>query len=156
MRLINIIQSWRLVPVWLRILLLLAGGAKVWGAGIYAGCNFGGKDIRMGVGTFVNRGVFFDGTAPITLGRQVAVGHQVAFITSTHEMGPADGRGGRVYDLPIVIGDGCWIGARATILPGVNVGPGCMIGAGAVVTKDCEPNGLYAGNPARRVRDLPA
>ncbi|MFC7450651.1 acyltransferase [Rhodococcus daqingensis] len=156
MRLINIVQSWRLVPVWLRILLLLAGGAKVWGAGIYAGCHFGGKDIRMGLGTFVNRGVFFDGTAPITLGRQVAVGHQVAFITSTHEMGPADGRGGRVYDLPIAVGDGCWIGARATVLPGVTIGPGCMIGAGAVVTKDCEPNGLYAGNPARRVRDLPA
>ncbi|TQF73507.1 acyltransferase [Rhodococcus spelaei] len=155
MRLITIIQSSALVPVWLRILLLLAGGAKVWGAGIYSGCHFGGKDIRMGLGTFVNRGVLFDCTAPITLGRQVAVGHRAQFITSTHEIGPADGRGGRVYHRPIVVGDGCWIGAGATVLPGVTIGSGCIVGAGAVVTKDCEPNGVYAGNPARRIRDLP-
>ncbi|MFC9788644.1 acyltransferase [Rhodococcus sp. NPDC127528] len=155
MRLITIIQSSALVPVWLRILLLLAGGAKVWGAGIYAGCHFGGKDIRMGLGTFVNRGVLFDCTAPITLGRQVAVGHGAQFITSTHEIGPADGRGGRVCHRPIVVGDGCWIGARAIVLPGVTIGSGCIVGAGAVVTKDCEPNGVYAGNPARRIRDLP-
>ncbi|MGW0041119.1 acyltransferase [Rhodococcus sp. NPDC003348] len=155
MRLITIIQSSPFVPVWLRILLLLAAGARVWGAGIYAGCHFGGKDIRMGVGTFVNRGVLFDGTAPITLGRQVAVGHGAKFITSSHEIGPEDGRGGRVFHRPITIGDGSWIGAGAIVLPGVTVGPGCIVGAGAVVTRDCEPNGLYAGNPARRVRDLP-
>lgn len=52
------------------------------------------------------------------------------------------------------VGDGCWIGANATILPGVTVAPGCVIAAGAVVTKDTEPDGLYAGVPARRVRDL--
>jgi maltose O-acetyltransferase len=149
-RFITIVQSSPFVPVWLRILLLLAAGARVWGAGIYSGCHFGGKDIRMGVGTFVNRGVLFDGTAPITLGRQVAVGHGVKFITSTHDIGPED-----VRNMPITVGDGSWIGAGAIVLPGVTVGPGCIVGAGAVVTRDCEPNGLYAGNPARRVRDLP-
>jgi acetyltransferase-like isoleucine patch superfamily enzyme len=40
------------------------------------------------------------------------------------------------------------------IMPGVEVGPGCVVAAGAVVIKDCEPNGLYAGVPAKRVRDL--
>lgn len=154
MRLINIVQASPFVPVWLRILLLLLGGARIWGAGIYSGCYFGSKDIRMGLGTFVNRGVLFDGTAPITLGKQVAVGHRVQFITSTHEIGPASGRAGRVVNLPIVVGDGCWIGARAVILPGVTIGEGCIIGAGAVVTKDCAPNGLYAGSPVRRVREL--
>ncbi|MFD4294462.1 acyltransferase [Rhodococcus sp. NPDC058532] len=155
MRLITIIQASPFVPVWLRILLLLAAGARVWGAGIYSGCHFGGKDIRMGVGTFVNRGVLFDGTAPITLGRQVAVGHGARFITSTHEIGPEDGRGGRVVHRPITVGDGSWIGAGAIVLPGVTVGPGCIVGAGAVVTRDCDSHGLYVGNPARRVRDLP-
>jgi maltose O-acetyltransferase len=37
----------------------------------------------------------------------------------------------------------------------VTVGDGCVIAAGAVVAKDCEPNGLYVGVPARRARDLP-
>ncbi|WP_335644172.1 acyltransferase [Arthrobacter crystallopoietes] len=45
-----------------------------------------------------------------------------------------------------------WIGARATILPGVTIGPGAIIAAGAVVTKDCEPHTLYAGNPAKPVK----
>jgi len=50
------------------------------------------------------------------------------------------------------IGDRCWLGARAMILPGVTVGEGTIIGAGAVVNKDCEPGAVYAGVPARRVR----
>ncbi|MCQ4119200.1 acyltransferase [Rhodococcus tibetensis] len=154
MRFVTIVQSSAFVPVWLRILLLMAAGAKVWGAGVYSGCYFGSKDISLGRGTFVNRGVLFDGTASITLGRQVAVGHRAQFITSTHRLGPASGRGGPAIDLPIVVGDGCWIGAGAIILPGVTVGEGCVIGAGAVVTRDCAPNGLYVGSPARRVRDL--
>lgn len=154
MRFVTIVQSSAFVPVWLRILLLLAAGAKVWGAGIYSGCYFGSKDVSLGLGTFINRGVLFDGTATITLGRQVAVGHRVQFITSTHRLGPVSGRCGAAVDLPIVVGDGCWIGAGAIILPGVTVGEGCVVGAGAVVTRDCSPNGLYVGSPARRVRDL--
>ena len=53
----------------------------------------------------------------------------------------------------VVLGrDGCWIGARAVILPGVTIGEGTIIGAGSVVTKDCEPGAVYVGVPARRVR----
>jgi maltose O-acetyltransferase len=50
------------------------------------------------------------------------------------------------------IGDRCWIGARATILPGVSIGDGTVVAAGAVVTKDCEPGAVYGGVPARRLR----
>lgn len=50
--------------------------------------------------------------------------------------------------------DGCWLGGNVTVLPGVTIGRGCVIAAGAVVTKSCDPNGLYAGVPARRIRDL--
>ncbi|WP_447643573.1 acyltransferase [Nocardioides zeae] len=52
------------------------------------------------------------------------------------------------------IGNGAWIGARALILPGVSVSEGCVIAAGAVVNRNTEPHGLYAGVPARRIRDL--
>jgi acetyltransferase-like isoleucine patch superfamily enzyme len=57
-------------------------------------------------------------------------------------------------DAPVVIGAGSWLGARVVVLPGVHVAPGCVVGAGAVVTRDTEPNGVYVGVPARRVRDL--
>nr|WP_246078761.1 DapH/DapD/GlmU-related protein [Modestobacter excelsi] len=54
----------------------------------------------------------------------------------------------------VIIGRGSWIGAAATVLPGVTVAPGCVIAAGAVVTRDTQPDGLYVGVPARRIRSL--
>ena len=54
----------------------------------------------------------------------------------------------------MVIGDGCWIGARALLLPGTTVGSGSVVAAGAVVRGACEPNSLYAGVPAARIRAL--
>jgi len=79
---------------------------------------------------------------------------EVLLCTSTHEIGSESQRAGTTIQLPIIIEDGCWVGARANILPGVKIGKGCIIAAGSVVTKDCEPNGLYAGVPAKRIRDL--
>ncbi len=50
---------------------------------------------------------------------------------------------------PIVIGNDVWVGDKVVFMSGVTVGDGAVIGANAVVTKDCEPYGVYAGNPAR-------
>ncbi len=50
----------------------------------------------------------------------------------------------------IVIGRGAWIANHATVLE--SVGEGCVVAAGAVVVSPCEPMGIYAGNPARRLR----
>lgn len=52
----------------------------------------------------------------------------------------------------IKIGNDVWIGDNTTILEGVTIGDGCVIGAGSVVTKDCEPYGIYAGNPAKLIK----
>ena len=53
-----------------------------------------------------------------------------------------------------MIGDGSWLGQNVSVIAGVTIGAGCMIAAGAVVVSDCEPNGLYAGVPARRIKNL--
>ena len=55
---------------------------------------------------------------------------------------------------PIVIGDKVWIGANATVLPGVTIGKGAIVAAGAVVTRDVPPNTIVAGVPARVVREI--
>lgn len=52
-----------------------------------------------------------------------------------------------------LIGRDCWIGAYAIIKCGVIVADGCIIAAGAIVTKDTEPYGIYAGVPAKRVKE---
>lgn len=51
----------------------------------------------------------------------------------------------------IVIGNDVWIGTNVTILGGVYIGDGAVVGAGSVVTKDLEPFGIYAGNPAKKI-----
>lgn len=110
----------------------------------------------MGTGTFINYGCVFSNHSPITIGENCFVGQEVLFTTSTHEIGEETKRAGRHYSLPITVGDGVWIGARAVILPGVSIADGCVIAACAVVNKDCVSNGLYAGVPARRIQGLPA
>jgi len=58
---------------------------------------------------------------------------------------------GEHYDrvAPIVIGNNCFLGNNAIVLPGVTIGSGCIIGAGSVVTRNVPDNSVYAGNPAR-------
>lgn len=112
-----------------------------------------GRNIKFGAHCHVTDGCFIDDA--VTLGDRVNVGPRAMLLTGTHDIGPHECR--RVNDVtkPVQIGDGCWIGAGAIILPGVTVGAGCVVGAGAVVTKDTAPDGLYVGSPARRVRSLP-
>lgn len=55
---------------------------------------------------------------------------------------------------PIVIGDKVWIGANATVLPGVTIGKGAIVAAGAVVHRDVPPFTVVGGVPARILREL--
>lgn len=122
---------------------------------VYSGCYIGSRNIVIRKGGGISYGVFFDTMALIDIGENCFIGPETMFCTATHEIGPKEKRMGKLRSECIKVGNGCWIGARALILPGVTIGDGCVIGAGAVVTKNCESNGLYAGNPAKRIRDLP-
>lgn len=120
-------------------------------AGVFLGA-WRGLDI--GERVFVNYGCFFDLGSEVTIGRDTRVGYQTMFVTCGHEIGEEFDRAGKAKNLPIVVGAGCWIGARVTVLPGVSIGDGCVIASGSVVSTDCEPNGIYAGVPAVRKRCL--
>ncbi|MFE7416410.1 acyltransferase [Rhodococcus sp. NPDC057529] len=121
---------------------------------ISPGVWFGSKRVSIGANTFINYGCMFNTSAPVSIGRNCDVGMGVLFVTSTHELGDPQKRAGRALVKPVSIGDGVWIGARAVILPGVRIASGSVIAAGAIVTDDIEANAMYAGTPARKIRDL--
>ena len=60
----------------------------------------------------------------------------------------------REYGKPIFIGNDCWFGGNVTILPGVTMVDNVVVGAGSVVTRSILTSGIYAGNPARKIRDI--
>lgn len=152
--LINGLISSPLVPESQRWRALRATGLTVSPCTIAGRSFFGGADITIGIGTFINHGAFFDSSATITIGSHVYVGPEVMVITGSHKIAGPQNRAGNNYVLPVHIGDGSWIGARALILPDVTIGSGCVIAAGAVVTADCAADSLYVGVPARRMHGL--
>jgi acetyltransferase-like isoleucine patch superfamily enzyme len=119
--------------------------------GVFLGSTRG---LFLGERAFINYGCFLDLGAPITMGKDSGIGYQTMLITCGHDIGPAHARIGTSVNKPIHIGDGCWIGSRVTVLPGVTIGAGCVVASGSVVTRDCTPNSLYAGVPARLIRSL--
>ena len=120
--------------------------------------------VKMGEGSFANLGmkiiVSVNHRYSIEIGDNVSIGPNLTLVTEA-----AAGNGKEINTLPYVkekltkeakiyIEDEVWIGANVVILPGVRVGRCSVIGAGAVVNSNVEPYSVYAGVPARKIRDL--
>lgn len=88
----------------------------------------------------------------VTIGNHCFIGHGVMFINDLFQAGAPAG-GDQSKWLSTLIGNHVSIGSNATILP-VKICDNVVIGAGAVVTKDITRSGVYAGNPARFLRNL--
>ncbi len=111
-----------------------------------------GQNIKLGKGVFLNAGCCFQDQGGIEIGDGALIGHQVVIATLNHDPDPSKRQNMR--PAPVKIGNGVWIGAHATILPGVTVGDGAVIGAGAVVTKDVPQNAVAVGVPAKIVKQI--
>ena len=146
-----------LVPIFFRARLWRIFGVSI-GRKCYIGanCQVIGKNLKIGETCVFGFGVYLDATGHIEIGDHSHIGPFVRIISAGHSIqnsvrrrDPSD-----IEKTIIRIGRGSWVGTGTIILPGVQIGEGCVIGAGSVVTKDCLPNSLYVGSPARLVRDL--
>lgn len=152
---INSVVAGQIMPRTWRNMFLRLWGMDLGKVEINPRCTFSNANIEMQDGVIIQWGVFFESAGRITLGRNVGISIESHLFTSSHKVGPPEQRYGEDVVMPLTIGDGTWVGARTVVMPGVTIGEGCIIGSNSVVTKDCEPNGFYAGAPARLIRKLP-
>lgn len=111
-----------------------------------------GINIKLGKNVFINSGCCFQDHAGIEIGDGTLIGHQVVIATLNHAQDPLSRAD--MFPKPVKIGKNVWIGAHATILPGVTIGDNAIIAAGAVVTKDVENNVVAGGVPAKKIKDI--
>lgn len=113
--------------------------------------NFG-KHIRIGKNVFINHACTFLDMGGITIEDYVLIGPNVNLITENHPINPTQRKD---LDLKsILIKRNAWIGAAATILPGVTVGVNAIVAAGAVVHRDVPDNCIVGGVPAKLLREI--
>jgi len=131
------------------------------------GCKIGD---RTKVGTFVEiqKGAFIGSDCKISshsficegvkIGNRVFIGHNVTFINDKYPAATnPDGSMQNDADwsvVPIVVEDEASIGSSVTVLCGVTIGKKAVVGAGSVVTKDIPPFQVWAGNPARFLKNV--
>jgi acetyltransferase-like isoleucine patch superfamily enzyme len=109
-----------------------------------------GKNITIGKNVFINSGCRFQDQGGILIDDGALIGQCVVLATLHPGLSPDKRQ--NIYPAPIIIGKNAWIGANATILPGVAIGDNAVVAAGAVVAREVPKNAVAAGVPAKTVR----
>ena len=113
--------------------------------------NFG-IHIKIGKGITINHACTFLDLGGITLGDDVMLGPKVNLITENHPVNPTERK--QLNLKSILIKKNAWIGAAATVLPGVTIGENSIVAAGAVVNKDVPANTIVGGIPAKVIKSI--
>ena len=95
------------------------------------------------------------GAGKLTIGNDVFVAADVYITTLNHGMDPQNPTTYGLQPLQIqdvTLGDGCWIGTKVVILPGVTIGKRAIVGAGSIVTKSVPDYSIAVGNPAKVIK----
>ena len=127
-------------------------------------CDYG-CHITIGNNVSINYRCILNDCNSIIIGNDVLIAPGVQINTASHPtqlserlISAWDSTSGeyrwRTFAKPVVIGDGCWIGANVTIIGGVTIGDGAVIAAGAVVTHDIPPMTLAGGVPAKIIKPI--
>ena len=111
-----------------------------------------GKHTKIGKNVFINFDCVFLDLGGITIEDNVLIAPKVSLLSEGHPINPND----RQSLVPghIHIKKNAWIGAAATILPGVTIGENSVVAAGAVVTKDVPNNTIVGGVPAKLIKTI--
>jgi maltose O-acetyltransferase len=111
-------------------------------------CDYG-YNIYTGRNVYFNYNCVVLDVCSVTIGSNVLFGPGVHIYTATHPTEASERRRGWEFGKPVSIGDDCWIGGHAVVLPGVTIGHRCIVGAGSVVSRDVLDDMTVIGNPAK-------
>ena len=107
--------------------------------------------VKIGRNVVVMPGCLMMSAGGITIDAGAMIAANVQLISNDHDLYERQ----IITCKPVHIGKNAWIGAGATILPGVTVGDNAVVGAASVVTKDVAPDTIVAGNPAKLIKKIP-
>jgi len=110
--------------------------------------------LVVGKNCWIGKNITVNGNATVVIGDNCDVAPEVTFQTGGHEIGERNRRAGKGWNKNIIVGDGCWIGGRCTILGGVHIDEGSLIAACACVCNDVAKNEMVGGIPAKLIRKL--
>lgn len=105
--------------------------------------------LTVGDHAWIGEGVWIDNLAPVTIGANACLSQECYLLTGNHDFTSAS------FDLlvkPIVLEEGVWIGAKATVCPGVTCYSHAVLAVGSVATRALEAYTIYQGNPAQPVK----
>lgn len=111
-----------------------------------------GRNIKIGERVFINANVMMVDLGGITIEDDALIGPGAYLISVNHCLNPKQRR--KLELKPVLIKKNAWIGAKATILPGVTVGENAVVAAGAVVTSNVPKNAIVAGVPAKVIKKI--
>lgn len=123
---------------------------------IHSKAIFDNQYFSIGNNTWIGGGCRIIGhqDAIIDIGNNCDLGPECLLVVGTHQIGTPDRRAGEGCVFPIIIQDGCWLGARTTVLGGVEIKHSTIIGACSLVTKDVPANVIAAGTPVKIIKEL--
>jgi maltose O-acetyltransferase len=117
-------------------------------------CDYG-YNIELGPKAFLNYDCILLDCGKIRIGESTLVGPGAHFYAVRHPVLPYERCQPRnCQAASITVGENCWIGGGAKIMPGVTIGDGAIVAANSVVTRDVSPYTLVAGSPAMFIRQI--
>ena len=111
-----------------------------------------GKNTKIGKNVFINFDCVFLDLGGITIEDNVLIAPKVSLVSEGHPINPSERQS--LVPGQIHIKKNAWIGAGATILPGVTIGENAVVAAGAVVSKDVPANTVVGGIPAKHIKNI--
>lgn len=111
-----------------------------------------GKNTIIGKNVFINFDCVFLDLGGITIEDNVLIAPKVSLLTEGHPVEPQNRQSLTVA--PIRVKKNVWIGANATILPGVTIGENAVVAAGSIVNKDVPDNTIVGGIPAKIIKTI--